>query len=326
MSEEGWIEFVVGPQLPAPARRLASVVQQALKCSAHAAREAIHQGHVQVNRRSPHRTDLVLEPGDVVVVAPPQRQAETWGYRTTPADVEIRYVDSHLAVVVKPPGILTVPSPHREKNTLLHFLAKRLGAAETTGEVCCVHRLDRDVSGLLVFARSVAMAEALRDQFAARKPHRRYLALAAGTLQPSQGTFRSYLTTDAALNRHSVDDPAAGELAITHYEVQEVLGDVSLVSLRLETGRRNQIRVHLSEAGHPVLGESRYRPDEARHRSWPFRRIALHAAELGFDHPATGQRMHFDSRLPPEFASFFRAVRRAADPPPRRPRRPKRRS
>jgi len=170
-----------------------------------------------------------------------------------------------------------------------------------------VHRLDRDVSGLLVVALSLEIAEKLRDQFAERKPQRRYEALVAGSMELDSGTFRSFLATDEHLNRHSVPTADQGELAITHYKVLQRFPDATQVSVTLETGRRNQIRVHFSEQGHPVLGETRYRRDEAKHAKWPWKRLALHACELGFRHPRTGRELNFNSRLPPEFNQFMRA-------------------
>jgi 23S rRNA pseudouridine1911/1915/1917 synthase len=197
--------------------------------------------------------------------------------------------------------LLTVPTPHREPHTAISQLNHLLRRHDASAEAFCVHRLDRGVSGLLVFAKSLAIAQALRDQFAERKPQRRYVAFVAGRVQPPKGTIRSYLATDKDLNRYSTKDPTAGQLAVTHYQVVESWADATLVAVRLETGRRNQIRVHFAEMGHPVLGDRRYRKDEAAHAAWPYRRLALHAESLGFSHPVTGQSLEFYAPLPPEF-------------------------
>src|SRR5438552_11740188 len=113
----------------------------------------------------------------------------------------------------------------------------------------------------------------MRDQFAARKPQRRYLALVVGNVPSAQGTVRSHLATDKELNRYSTDDESAGELAVTHYRVLRSWPGVTLVEVRLETGRRNQIRVHFAEMGHPVLGDRRYGAADAMHPGWPYRRL-----------------------------------------------------
>ena len=168
-----------------------------------------------------------------------------------------------------------------------------------------VHRLDRGVSGLLVFGKTKAIAALIRDQFAARKPERKYIALVAGHLAQQEGEFRGLLATDKALNRYSTDDEEIGQFAATHYRVMERLGDTSLVEVWLETGRRNQIRVHFSEAGHPVLGDPRYQPEAARHPGWPYERIALHAQTLGLTHPITGEVLRFEAQLPGEMVGFI---------------------
>jgi len=133
----------------------------------------------------------------------------------------------------------------------------------------CVHRLDRGVSGVLVVAKSLEMAEALRNQFAMRKPQRKYIAIVAGIPKPPSHELRSYLATDEDLNRYSVPNADQGELAITHYVTRHTWHDAAFLDVRLETGRRNQIRVQLAEAGYPILGDPRYRPRQAEHWAWP---------------------------------------------------------
>jgi 23S rRNA pseudouridine1911/1915/1917 synthase len=165
---------------------------------------------------------------------------------------------------------------------------------------------------LLVFAKSLAIAQTLRDQFAERKPKRRYLAFVAGRVEQERGTIRSYLATDKNLNRHSTTDKSAGQLAITHYQVLERWPDVTLVAVRLETGRRNQIRVHFAEMGHAVLGDRRYGTTEGPHPAWPYRRLALHAESLGFTHPVTGQELEFHAPLPAEFQALKKRLNQPA--------------
>src|SRR5262249_52015609 len=145
-----------------------------------------------------------------------------------------------------------------------------------------VHRLDRGVSGLLVFGKTPEIVRQLKDQFAASKPEREYVAIVAGQMRQQHGTFESLLATDKDLTRFSTDDETIGQLAITTFRVVKMLGAATLVQVRLETGRRNQIRVHFAEAGHPVLGDPRYEPERAAHRRWPHKRLALHARLLGF--------------------------------------------
>jgi 23S rRNA pseudouridine1911/1915/1917 synthase len=224
----------------------------------------------------------------------------------------IVYEDRDLLVVEKAPELLTVPTERNERFTLVERVSEYVRRTGRAPGVFPVHRLDRGVSGLLVFAKLREIEDRLRDQFAARKPERQYIAIVAGHLTTAKGEFRSYLATDKALNRYSTDDREIGQLAVTHYQVLEHLADTTLVVVWLETGRRNQIRVHFAEAGHPVLGDPRYKVAAARHRDWPYERIALHAQTLGFEHPVTGEPMLFDSRLPAEMVQFVNQSRGGA--------------
>jgi len=169
-----------------------------------------------------------------------------------------------------------------------------------------VHRLDRGVSGLLVFGKTQDIVRQLKDQFAASKPEREYIAVVAARLKQKHGTFESLLATDKDLNRFSTEDESIGQLAITHYRVVADLDGATLVQVRLETGRRNQIRVHFAEAGHPVLGDPRYQPELAQHPHWQHNRMALHARLLGFEHPVSGQALKFECPLPTEMEQFVR--------------------
>ena len=218
---------------------------------------------------------------------------------------DLVFEDRYLLVVQKPAELLTIPTRREETDTLLARVAKYV--RQTTGEpeVFNAHRLDREVSGLLVFGRTEPLTRALRDQFAANKPERLYVAIVAGHVESPEGTFSSLLATDKELNRFSTDDAEVGQRAITHYRVLRRLTDTTLVQVWLETGRRNQIRVHFAEVGHPVVGDSRYEPRRARHRNWPYERVALHAKQLGFMHPVTRKQLKFSSPLPVEMDRFL---------------------
>jgi 23S rRNA pseudouridine1911/1915/1917 synthase len=250
----------------------------------------------------------MVRPGDVVEVHydPAQRYHErpkAWHHRS----VRLVFEDEALLVVDKGAGLLTVPTTKGERNTLARALERYVSwAASRPARVFVVHRLDRDASGLLVFGKTREAADRLKAQFAASKPDREYVALVAGRVPTSAGTFKSFLTTGKSLQRHSTARRGDGELAITHYRVESLLQDSSLVRVRLETGRRNQIRVHFAEAGHPVLGDTRYRPDLAQGKGWEAKRLALHAAVLGFTHPVTQETLRFESPVPKEFGHYVR--------------------
>lgn len=220
------------------------------------------------------------------------------------------YEDRNLIVVDKAPELLTVPTERNEPNTLVGLVDEHVRRAKSGKGAFPVHRLDRGVSGLLVLGKTKEIADQIRDQFAARKPERKYVAIVSGLLAQTEGEFCSYLATDKSLNRYSTDDEEIGQYAATHYRVEEHFAETTFVEVWLETGRRNQIRVHFSEAGHPVLGDPRYQPELANHHDWPYKRIALHAKTLGLEHPVTGAPLKCDSQLPREMVSFIVQARR----------------
>jgi 23S rRNA pseudouridine1911/1915/1917 synthase len=306
---------VVPESIPFPARQLASVLQNLLAIPASHSAWLIESGCVVVNQRICRKPRQRVEPGDVLNVdwMPMPVAAPARGRKpSTRGAIEFLYDDPSLCVVYKPANLLTVPTRYREGQTLVSRVERRLRDSDAQARVYCVHRLDRDVSGVLVLAKSLEVAEALRNQFAARKPERQYVALVAGQIEPPEGTITSHLATDENLNRYSVAENQGGELAITHYKARTRWRDASLIEVRLETGRRNQIRVHLAERGHPILGDPRYRPQQAQHRAWPHRRIALHAETLGLTHPVTGEPLRFQSPWPAEFRDFQRSMARGA--------------
>jgi 23S rRNA pseudouridine1911/1915/1917 synthase len=222
---------------------------------------------------------------------------------------DIVYEDQHVIIVNKPAHLLTVPTRKGETNTLLDKVSEYARHVGHVRQAYNAHRLDRGVSGLLAFGKSQEVSQAIRDQFALHKPEREYIAIVAGHLQKQEGTIRSLLATDKDLNRFSTEDEDVGQLAITHFKVSEPLFDTTLVSIWLETGRRNQIRVHFAEQGHPVLGDPRYEPELAAHRHWPASRIALHARKLAFEHPETGELLRFEVPLPDEVVRFINGGR-----------------
>ena len=264
-------------------------------------------GCVTVNGGPCEDGGLRVEAGDRVDVCydPQQGYPEkkrAWADRT----FSVVYEDQHILVVNKAANVLTVATERGgDENTLVDRVSYYLKHTSRRREALVVHRLDRGVSGLLVFAKTRTVLEQLKEQFKARKPERRYVAIVAGVMKRASGTFRSHLETRKNLDQFSTRDEAKGQLAITHYRVLKSLADTTVVEVRLETGRRNQIRVHFADAGHPVLGDPRYRPQDAVHERWSANRMALHALSLGFEHPATGKPLLFESELPSQMRRFI---------------------
>jgi len=291
--------------------RLDRLVQQLTGSSRAGVRGLFDHGCVSLNGETCSTPGQMARSGDVLEVQydPERRYHEKprpWQDRA----FQIVHEDDAILVVDKAAGVLTVPTDRGEDESLVTSLSHYLGKGRKgVRRAQVVHRLDRDTSGLLVFAKNAAAREVFQEQFAAREPDREYLSLVAGNPSSLEGTFRSHLVTAKTLFRYSTHRPGRGELAVTHYRVEEQLKGAALVWARLDTGRRNQIRVHFAEAGRPVLGDTRYRPDLARHPSWPARRLALHACVLGFRHPETGAPLRFESPLPREFEKFIAATR-----------------
>lgn len=280
-------------------------VQQLTQRSRADVRGLFAHGCVTLNGATCSEPGTRVAAGDEIIVRhdPHRRYHAPPPARENPA-FRLVYEDAHLLVVDKAAHILTVATDRYERNTLLEAVTRHLRRKHPKARPGVVHRLDRGTSGLLVLGVNERTAEVLREQFRVRRAEREYVAIVAGTVTADRGEFRSRLTTDKTLQRRSTEDEDQGESAVTHYEVVERLWRASVVRVRLETGRRHQIRVHFGEAGHPVLGDERYRPDEARHPHWKVRRLALHACLLGFDHPVTGEPLRWESPWPEEFERF----------------------
>jgi 23S rRNA pseudouridine1911/1915/1917 synthase len=261
-----------------------------------------------------------LMAGEVIEVSP-----RTQARPPVAADVRVVWLDGDVVVVDKPAGMTTLR--HRAERdwsiqrkslqpALDDVLPGLIAARERLDEkltprIFSVHRIDRETSGLLVFARSVGARDALIRQFHSHSVDRTYLAVVRGDLAPQ--TFESHLVEDRGDGRRgSTSQPGTGKRAVTHVRPVERLKGWTLLECRLETGRTHQIRIHLSEAGHPVYGDSKYGPLEASHDAPAVRRMALHATTLGFDHPRDGRRLKFESLPPADLRAIVASLRDSA--------------
>lgn len=207
-------------------------------------------------------------------------------------DLDIVYEDPYLLVIDKHPGLLSMSNNTRQltaQAVLNRYLEK--GGGRNTAHI--VHRLDRDTSGLMVYAKDVQTQQAFVDGWQELVTDRRYIALVEGELEKPQGCVRSWLTEDKRFVTHSSPTDNGGKYAVTHYNVLTSSNGYSLVECVLETGRKNQIRVHMAELGHSVVGDAKYGS-----QSDPMHRLGLHAYMLCFVHPVTGKRMRFETPVP----------------------------
>ena len=225
-------------------------------------------------------------------------------------DPVIIHRDDHLAVVIKPAGMLSVPAPGRKDQSILGVTRRVLG------ETYAVHRLDEDTSGVMLVARTGASQQALKALFAVHDVERCYLAMVRGQFMRSDRTLRNTLVRDRGDGRRGAAGPAdVGKVAITHFSLVAHVGrDASLVRAILETGRTHQVRIHLSGMGYPVLGDRLY-GDSASHAA---PRLALHAHVLGFRHPMSGERLRFVCPLADDLERHRRKLDSARPSFPRR--------
>jgi 23S rRNA pseudouridine1911/1915/1917 synthase len=256
-------------------------------------RQILQSGRVRVNGEVEKDAKLQLDSDDVLDIAQKSdRQA-------LPEGLLILHEDVDVIVVFKANGLLTVATERERENTAQAWLNTYLGARREE-RIHVVHRLDRETSGVLVFAKNFHAREQLKEQFAAHTVDRIYIAIIEGEMHPPAATIRSYLFERKDLRMVSVDARPDAKLAITHYRTVKTSAAYAMLEVRLETGRKNQIRAHLSEAGHPVVGDQMYGSTVN-----PLGRLGLHAKLLGFAHPTTGKKMVFTAPLPKQFRSIF---------------------
>ena len=214
--------------------------------------------------------------------------------------LRVLFEDDALVVVDKAAGLLSVPTETSREESAESLLDAYAGAPPGARRIFHVHRLDRDTSGVLVFAKGEQVRDRLQALFAAHDIERVYAAIVHGTPRPPEGTLRDVLAEGRDLRVRRVTDPRLGKEAITHYRTVRSGRSFALLELTLATGRRHQIRVQLADAGHPVVGDRIYgRPGDD-----VLRRLALHATRLAFVHPRTHRRLRFDVEMPAVFAAF----------------------
>ena len=222
------------------------------------------------------------------------------GTRHLPHGLAVLYEDKEILVVDKPAGLLTVATEHEKTRTAHSILTGYIstGCGRCRKRLFVVHRLDRDTSGVLIFAKSEEAMYRLKAAW--KETRKRYLAIVHGILEKKSGTITSYLAEDEDYVVYSTTDTTKGRLAQTVYNVVKEKKGQSLLEVELLTGRKNQIRVHLAGIGHPIVGDAKYgKGDEG------LPRMALHARSLSFTHPFNGNKLSFESDVPDLFNKLF---------------------
>lgn len=248
-------------------------------------RSWIKEGRVTIDGEVANQGNTIVSKGQKIALgtkAPPR----------IGGGIRLIYEDRHLVAIDKPNGLLSV-STDFEKSDTAHGLLK---AYYHPRKVYVVHRLDQDTSGVMLFALSEEGYQGLKALFETHDIERNYCAIVEGSVKPADGTWQSYLFEDSQYVVHSTDDSSQGTLAITHYQTVNKSQRYTRLKLTLETGRKNQIRVHCQDHGYPVVGDAKYGAT-----SDPIKRLCLHAYLIAFKHPVTKKMMHFISPVPSNF-------------------------
>lgn len=224
-------------------------------------------------------------------------------------DLRIVHEDADLIVIDKASGLLSMATDTEKQKTAYSILSEYVKRYDPKNLIFIVHRLDRETSGLMMFARSKKVQEALQKDWNESIIERSYVAIVEGAIDKKEGTITSWLKENKAMVMYSSQTPDDGQKAITHYKVLKTNKLFSLLDVKLETGRKNQIRVHMKDLGFPVTGDKKYGA-----KLNPVAQMGLHARVLAFKHPVTGRAMRFDTPIPMKFQKLFRLSVRPESP------------
>jgi 23S rRNA pseudouridine1911/1915/1917 synthase len=266
-------------------------------------RQMLRSGRVRVNAAMATRMKQPLEPGDKVEVTDRKTDERHTHPQASLHPLKLVFEDADILVVDKPAGLLTSTVPREPRPTALAIVRRYVQEREPAARVGSIHRLDRDASGLLIFSKSDDAYRSLKQQFFEHSVERVYMAITHGTPTPPAGRVESRLVELPDGSVRSSRRPGAGELAISAYESIAREKSLAAVRVKLHTGRKHQIRVHLSERGVPIVGDRLY--GKAHEKA---SRLMLAALVLGFVHPRTGQSVRFELPVPREFPLFCRTL------------------
>jgi 23S rRNA pseudouridine1911/1915/1917 synthase len=236
-----------------------------------------------------------LQPGDLVTIQT-FKAPETKDY----PGMTIVYEDEHLVVIDKHAGMLSISTDGKRQMTVYSLLSSHVKKQLSKNKVFVVHRLDRETSGLMVYAKNQVVKSKLQENWQSTVIERTYLAIVEGKPERPDGVITSYLKESSALKVYSSQNPEDGQWAVTHYRTMKSSDKFTMLKVNLETGRKNQIRVHMQDIGHPIVGDVKYGS-----KIDPIERLGLHAWVLSFIHPVTGKNMRFESHIPRKFLSLF---------------------
>ena len=282
-------------QVTQPAELMEFLMQKMSGISRNKVKSLLTNRVVLVDNTITTQYNFALKPGMKVQVSKAKNNHEFKNNM-----LKLVYEDAYIIVVEKKEGLLSVATEHQKERTAQHILSEYVKRSHRNNRIFVVHRLDRETSGLMMYAKDEKTMNTLRDNWHDIVKDRRYVTIVSGDMERDAGSIESWLTDRKLYVASSPVDDGTGKYALTHYKTIKRANGYSLVELKLETGRKNQIRVHMADLGHPVVGDERYGSE-----SNPLGRLALHAFKLCFYHPVTGQLMEFETPYPSNFKSLM---------------------
>ncbi|WP_407270797.1 RluA family pseudouridine synthase [Radiobacillus sp. PE A8.2] len=259
--------------------------------SRNAVKSILTRGQVSINDQVITKHDHPLKPGQTVVIMK-NKVAKARNF----TGLSILHEDADVVVIDKEAGLLSISSPKEKAVTAYRQLSDYVRQTDPKNRVFIVHRLDRDTSGVMMFAKNEYAKQKLQNAWKEMVKERTYAALVEGKVQKREGTISSWLKETSTFKMYSSPKANDGQHAVTHYKVIQSNQDCSLLEVQLETGRKNQIRVHMQDIGHPIIGDKKY--GSTRN---DINRLGLHAQVIAFHHPTSGKLLRFSSDLPKTF-------------------------
>ena len=280
----------------APAELLTFVAEKLPEVKRTRLKQMLAHNQIAVNGAPVKQFNQPLEPGDSVGVNFTREFTVFYNRR-----LKIVYEDDDIIVVNKGYGLLSMGNDKVKDGTAYSILKDYLKSKDPRNKIFIIHRLDRDTSGLMMFAKNEKSKEAMQHNWNNMVLNRKYVAVVEGDVEQERGEVRSYLAENSQYEVFSTDDPEMGKLAVTRWERLKEGSNYSLLEVELATGRKNQIRVHMKDMGHPISGDRKYGAEAS-----PIHRLALHARTLRFIHPSTRREMNFETPVPPPFIRLTR--------------------
>ncbi|MFS0723390.1 RluA family pseudouridine synthase [Paenibacillus sp. 1P07SE] len=273
------------------------LISRYAKLSRNAVKSLLTRKQVAVDGRAVSAHNYPLQPGQLVMVGEREPQSAPL------TGMSILHEDEDIIVIHKDAGLLSIASDKEEQLTAYRQLTAYVRQKDPGQRIFIVHRLDRDTSGVMMFARSEQVQQQLQEDWQEAVTERSYVALVEGQVRKPEGKIESWLKETKTLRMYASQRPGDGQHAISHYKVLQSNRTNSLLEVTLETGRKNQIRVHMEQIGHPVVGDKKYGA-----ASKIIGRLGLHARVLAFRHPRTGEQLRFETAIPKAFLTPFRTT------------------